>query len=194
MTLKLVRCVVEGVCEVKDNRPVMMLVRPETRWFENSDTKAAVQEFWRRRGQETKDQGARERLVRTSNLTTAPKYRPCPDGCGLTLLWSNPGHHPTADDLEPDALTPDPVEPPSLRDAVSQAQVLWTRDMLAQFPRKSKEQICRENGGIAWAQREHFAKTPLSGLPERSTKKARDQAKAMAKKSPVKKPAKARQS
>jgi hypothetical protein len=120
--------------------------------------------------------------VRTSNLTTAPKYRPCPDGCGLVLLWSNPGYHPTPEDLEPEALTPDPVEPPPLRDAVSQAQVLWARDMIAQYPRKSQEQICRENSGIAWAPLEHYTRTPLAGLPERAGKKTKDQAKAEARK------------
>jgi hypothetical protein len=119
------------------NRPKMELLRPEPKWFENSKKRAAAREFWRRRGQEAKDQGACERLARTSNLTTAPKYRPCPDGCGLTLLWSNPGHHPTVEDLEQDEpqsvedFMNAPVEVP-LKPAVSQAQVLWARDRVAQ--------------------------------------------------------------
>jgi hypothetical protein len=65
---------------------------------------------------------------------------------------------------------------------VSQAQVLWARDMIAQYPRKSQEQICRENSGIAWAPLEHYTRTPLAGLPERAGKKTKDQAKAEARK------------
>jgi hypothetical protein len=79
----------------------------------------------------------------------------------------------------------EPVEVP-LTPAVSQAEVLWVRDMLAQYPKKSREQISRENGGISWAQLEHYAKTPLTGPPERAMKKAKDQAKAK-----VRKPARA---
>jgi hypothetical protein len=124
--------------------------------------------------------------VRTSNLTTAPKYRPCPDGCGLTLLWSNDGRHPTPKDLEPEPLTPDPVEHSPLRDAVSQAQVRWAANMVAQYPKKPKNQIERENY-ITWAQLQHFAKTPLAGLPERV-----GQQQARAKKAPTKKAAKAK--
>jgi hypothetical protein len=85
------------------------------------------------------------------------------------------------EDLEP-ALIP-------LRPAASVAQVRWARDMIAQFPRKSREQIQRENS-ISWAQLEHFAKTPLSGLPERATKRAKDQAKAAAAKEAAKPAAK----
>jgi hypothetical protein len=40
------------------------------------------------------------------------------------------------------------------------------------YPKKSREQICRENSGISWAQVEYYAKTPLSGLPERKGQKA----------------------
>jgi hypothetical protein len=65
---------------------------------------------------------------------------------------------------------PDESEGRPLKPAVSQAQVLWARDMITQYPRKSREQIARENGGISWAQLEQYAKTPLAGLPERKQK------------------------
>jgi hypothetical protein len=165
------------------SKPIMELLKPETKWFQPN--RPEVKEFYRRQGQAAKDQGARERLTRESNLTTAPKYHPCPDGCGMTLLWSNPGHHPMPEDLNEaqsvDDFVTTPVEPPRLRDAVSQAQVMWSRDMIAQYPRKSREQIERENN-ISWAQLEHFARTPLTGLPERSTKQAKERAKAEARK------------
>jgi hypothetical protein len=91
-----------------------------------------------------------------------------------------------------DSLCDEPVEVP-LRPAASVAQVRWARDMIAQFPRKSREQIQRENS-ISWAQLEHFAKTPLSGLPERATKRAKDQAKAAAVKEAAKPAAKLKSS
>jgi hypothetical protein len=65
-------------------------------------------------------------------------------------------------------------EPPTtpLKAAVSQAQVYWARSMIGQYPKKSKQQISDENGGISWAQLEHYAKMPLAGLPERKGQKA----------------------
>jgi hypothetical protein len=84
------------------------------------------------------------------------------------------------EDVDMEAIYKTPVNV-RVRPAVSQAQVLWARDMLAQFPKKSREQISRENGGITWAQLEHYAKTPLAGLPERSTKKANAEARTPAK-------------
>jgi hypothetical protein len=69
-----------------------------------------------------------------------------------------------------DAFMQAPVEPP-LKPCVSKAQWRWARDMVAQYPRKTKEQICRENGGISWQQLESYAQTPPEGLPERKGQK-----------------------
>jgi hypothetical protein len=70
------------------------------------------------------------------------------------------------EDVDIEALMRAPLEVP-LKPAVSLAQVLWARDMVARYPRKSREQISRENGSISWAQLDHYAKTPLARLPER---------------------------
>jgi hypothetical protein len=51
-------------------------------------------------------------------------------------------------------------------------RTLQVHDLIAQYPKKSREQISRENGGITWAQLEDYAKTPLAGLPERKGHKA----------------------
>jgi hypothetical protein len=151
-------------------RPTMRVVTQEPVVLWNDNQKAA-QETNRQRREATKAWFARDKLARESNLTTAPKYRLCPCKYGLTILWSNPGYHPTLEDLEPEALSAEPVETPRLRGAVSQVQVLWSRDMIAQHPRKSREQIERENN-ITWAQLEHYARSSTDGLPEKSGQKA----------------------
>jgi hypothetical protein len=167
------------------SKPRLTLVRPETTWLQPN--RAEVKEFYRTHAQASKDYRAREKLTRESNLTTAPRYRPCPCKCGMTILWSNPGYHPTAEDLEPEPLSAAPVETPRLRDAVSQAQVLWSRDMLAQYPHKSREQIARENH-TSWEQLQHWARSSTEGLPEKAgQRKPAQQAKPVAK--PESKPA-----
>jgi hypothetical protein len=137
---------------------------------------------------QAKDAKARDTLAWSTNLVDSRPYRACPDGCGLVIMSRhNPGAHidpaelvadwqddeqdERLEDVDLDAVMRAPVEVP-LKPAVSQAQVLWARDTIAQYPRKSKDQISRENGGISWAQLEHYAKTPLSGLPERKGQKA----------------------
>jgi hypothetical protein len=149
-----------------------------------------------------RDERAREVLRQgTALFGERPQSRLCPCGCGVTLMRGMTGHPEVGEEYEQewewihqcargdaDDFAQVPVEPPRLRDAVSQAQIRWARDMIAQFPRKPKEQIERENH-ITWAQLEHFAKTPLEGLPERSMKKAKEQAKPE-----VKKPAKPKSS
>jgi hypothetical protein len=86
------------------SKPLLKLVRPETKWFQPN--RPEVKEFYRWQGQAAKDQGARERLARESNLTTAPKYRMCPCRCGVVLLWSNLGHHSLGQDPEPEPSKP----------------------------------------------------------------------------------------
>ena len=174
-------------------KPKLSVVRPEVKWFQPDPAEVKAAEgkaYIALLCEKAKNQMAIERLTRTSNLTTAPKYRPCPCKCGMTLLWSNPGGHivpaeliadwqadaqdeqdERLEDADIEAVMKAPVEVP-LKPAVSQAQVLWARDMVAQYPKKSREQISRENGGISWAQLEHYAKTPLAGLPERKGRKA----------------------
>jgi hypothetical protein len=78
-------------------------------------------------------------------------------------------------------------EPPliPLRPAASVAQVRWARDMLAQVPHKSREQVERENH-TSWEQLQHWARSSTDGLPERAAKKAKASAKEPVKKSPAK--------
>jgi hypothetical protein len=91
------------------------------------------------------------------------------DPAELVADWQAAEADERLEDVDIDAIMQAPIKEPSkpLRPAVSQAQVLWARDMLAQYPKKSREQISQENGDITWAQLEHYAKTPLAGLPER---------------------------
>jgi hypothetical protein len=57
--------------------------------------------------------------------------------------------------------------------------------MIAQEPRKSREQIVREND-TSWEQLQHWARSSTAGLPERAAKKAPPK-KAPAPKAPVQK-------
>jgi hypothetical protein len=177
----------------------MKVIAPEmvTLW---SDNQKAAQAANRQRREATKARFAPDKLARESDLTTARKYRLCGDGCGLVLLWANPGYHPTAEDLSPgpatahdwmDETVVGESPAPSLRPAVSVSQVRWARDMIAQFPLKPKEQICRENGGIPWEQLQHYAQSDTKGLPERKGQRT-PTPKAEAK--PVEKPVKAKSS
>ena len=72
-----------------------------------------------------------------------------------------------------------------LRPAVSVAQVRWARDMIAQYPRKSQDQIARENHTF-WAQLQHWAQSSTQGLPERASKSVKAKAKEPAQKSATK--------
>jgi hypothetical protein len=157
----------------------MKVIAPEmvTLW---NDNQKAAQEANRQRREATKARFARDKLARESNLTMAPKYRPCPDGCGLTLLWANPGYHPTGEDLSPgpaaerewmEEHVAEESSVPSLRPAASVAQVRWARDMIAQAPRKTQEQVARENH-TSWEQLVYWARSSTNGLPERAAKKA----------------------
>jgi hypothetical protein len=89
----------------------------------------------------------------------------------LIADWQDDEQDERLEDVDIDAIKRAPVRTP-LRPAVSQAQVMWAMDMIAQYPRKSKVQISQENGGISWVQLEHYARTPLAGLPERKAQKA----------------------
>jgi len=152
-------------------KPRLTLLRPETRWFQPN--RPEVREFYRRQGQAAKDQGARERLIRESNITTAPKYRPCPDGCGIVLLWSNPGHHSLVQDPEPESSQPEPVK--VWPKAVSVAQIAWAKRQLQ----------CLDAGGKVDQPREALvalAETVPTGLPERAADKKSTKAKPTAKK------------
>jgi hypothetical protein len=144
---------------------------------------------------------ASKSLAWSTNLTSDKPYRLCPDGCGLVFMSRhNKGEHLDPAEMDADwkdeepqdgeAFTQAPVELP-LKPAVSVAQVMWARDMVAQYPRKTKEQICRENGGISWEQLQHYAQTPTEGLPERKGQKS-PAPKAQAK--PAMKPVKAKPS
>ena len=149
------------------SKPILELLKPETRWFQPN--RPEVREFYRRQGQAAKDQGARERLTRESNITTAPKYRPCPDGCGIVLLWSNPGHHSLVQDPEPESSQPEPVK--VWPKAVSVAQIAWAKRQLQYL----------DAGGSVDTPREALvalAETDPTGLPERAAdKKATKRAK-----------------
>lgn len=125
---------------------------------------------------------ARDALSWSTNLVTDKRYRLCGCGCGLVYMSRhNKGEHIDPLELiadwqedEPqsvDDFMQAPVEVP-LRPAASVAQVQWARDMLAQYPRKSQEQICRENGGISWEQLQHYAQSDTGSLPERKGQKA----------------------
>jgi hypothetical protein len=146
------------------------------------DTKLVMDAMQDRCIRKVRADAARKALAWSTNLVDARQYRACPCGCGLTYMSRhNPGRHIDPSELIADWQTDEPqrvedfmnapVEIP-LKPAVSQAQVLRARDMVAQYPRKSKAQICDENGGITWAQLESYAKTPLAGLPERKGQKA----------------------
>jgi hypothetical protein len=138
----------------------------------------AMQEKYARK---FKNEQACHALEWTSNLVMDQEGRAYPCRCGLLYMR----RYRTGTHIEPAELIADwqdderderpedaddfmnaPVEVP-LKPAVSQAQVLWARDMIAQYPKKSREQISQENGGISWAQLEHCARMPLTGLPER---------------------------
>jgi hypothetical protein len=95
------------------------------------DNQRAAQEANRERPQATKARFTREKLTRESNLTTARKYRPCPDGCGLVLLWANRGYHPIPEDLEPVVAAASREKTPNTYpQAASQMQVQWARGEL----------------------------------------------------------------
>jgi hypothetical protein len=117
-----------------------------------SDAKLAAKAANQQRFRATRDRAARDKLTRESNLTTAPKYRMCDCGCGVVLLWSNPGYHPLPHDLGVEV------------SAVSKAQVYWARSELKKV----------EAGGYSprsYEELKALAATPLDGLPERASKK-----------------------
>jgi hypothetical protein len=142
------------------SEPILKLLKPETRWFQSN--RLEIREFYRRQGQAAKDHGARERLTRESNITTAPKYRPCPDGCGIVLLWSNPGHHSLVQDPEPEPS--EPKAPKAWPQAVSLAQMAWAKRQLQYL----------DAGGTVDMPREALvalAETDPTGLRERAADK-----------------------
>jgi hypothetical protein len=167
-------------------KPNLSIVRPEIALFNSREleAKAWVQQQVRF----TKDRVAAGKLERTSNLTTAPKWRRCLCGkCGVVVMsahrttahippaeliadWQTDKRDERLEDLDMDVIDQAPVEKP-LKPAVSQAQVRWARDMIAQYPKKSREQISLENSGISWAQLEHYARSSTEGLPERRGQK-----------------------
>jgi hypothetical protein len=119
---------------------------------------------------------ARDRLAWSTNLVSDKLYRLCGCGCGVVFMSRfRKGEH-----IDPSELVADwreepqedletflqaPVEIP-LKPVVSVAQVLWSRDVIAQYPQKTQEQICRENS-ISWEQLLHYAQSDTAGLPER---------------------------
>jgi hypothetical protein len=121
------------------------------------------------------------RMTRESKLFVGMKpWRICKCGCGVWLLLRNEtGRHLEADEVvrgleqylpkDADDFMQAPVEA-LLRPAVSVAQVMWARDMVAQYPRKSQEQIARENH-TSWEQLQHWARSSTEGLPERASKR-----------------------
>jgi hypothetical protein len=126
-----------------------------------SDAKLAAKAANQQRFRATRDRAARDKLTRESHLTTAPKYRMCECGCGVVLLWSNPGYHPIPEDLGSEV-----VEGVS---AVSKAQVYWARAELKKV----------EAGGYSprsYEELKALAATPLEGLPDRAPKKERTKA------------------
>jgi hypothetical protein len=126
-----------------------------------TDNQKAAQQDNRQRFCDTRARLAREKFTRESNLTTAPKHRLCSCGCGLVLLWANPGYHPTPEDLEPeDATGNSEARVDTYPQAVSQAQVYWARGQLARVRRGEKVQMSVEA-------LEALANTPMEGLPER---------------------------
>ena len=142
------------------SEPILKLLKPETPWFQPN--RLEVREFYRRPGQAAKDHGARERLTRESNITTAPKYRPCPDGCGIVLLWSNPGHHSLVQDPEPEPS--EPKAPKAWPQAVSLAQIAWAKRQLQYLDADGTMDMPRE-ALVA------LAETDPTGLPERAADK-----------------------
>jgi hypothetical protein len=135
------------------SKPVLELLKPETRWFQPN--RPEVKEFYRRQGQTVKDQGARERLARESNLTTAPKYRLCPCQCGIVLMWSNAGHHSLVQAPEPEPVKTWPR-------AVSVAQIEWAKRQLQYLDAGGKIDQPREA-------LESLATTDPEGLPFRAS-------------------------
>jgi hypothetical protein len=87
-----------------------------------------------------------------------------------------------------DSLGDEPVEL-LLKPAVSVAQVQWARDMVAQVPRKTQEQVARENR-TSWEQLVHWAQSSTQGLPERASKRVKAKAKEPAQKPATKAPPK----
>jgi hypothetical protein len=119
-----------------------------------SDARLAAKAANNQRFRAIRDRAARDKLTRESNLTTAPKYRMCECGCGLVLLWANPGYHPTPHDLGAAVDV----------SAVSKAQVYWARAELKKV----------EAGGYSprsYEELKALAATPLEGLPERAKSK-----------------------
>ena len=145
------------------------------------------------------------RLARESRLFVGMKpWRVCNCGCNVWLLPGNErGRHLEAGEvvqgIEQYALKSETTassdwmeEPvaeespaPSLRPAASVAQVRWARDMVAQVPGKTQEQVSRENH-TSWEQLQHWARSSTDGLPKRATKKAKASVKEPAKKPPAK--------
>jgi hypothetical protein len=128
---------------------------------------------------------AREQLSWSTALVDERHWRPCPDGCGLIFMsrhregkhidlseliadWKN--EPPKDEPQDADTFMQAPIEVP-LRPAVSKAQIMWARSMIDQFPRKTQEQIERENS-VSWRQLQHWAHSSTDGLPERAAKKA----------------------
>jgi hypothetical protein len=167
------------------------------------ETKMAADMFFGKYLKRSKDKLAADTLAWSTNLVNDKHHRLCPCGCGLVFMsrhnkgqhidpaelvadWQEDEADERLEDVDLDAIMRAPVEVP-LKPAVSQAQVLWARDMVAQYPKKSREQISQENSGISWAQLVHYAKTPLSGLPERKGQKAPAKPKAAKPKAAAKK-------
>jgi hypothetical protein len=144
------------------------------------DTKLVMDAMRERCIRQVRAAEARDSLAWSTNLVSDKRYRLCPDGCGLVFMSRhNKGEHLDPAEMDADWLEEEPQDldtfmqqpvVPPLKPAVSVAQVLWTRDMIAQFPRKTQEQICRENS-ISWEQLQHYAQTPTKGLPERKGQK-----------------------
>jgi len=152
------------------------------------DDQIALKELQEAYAREELGEMARDTLAWSTNLVSDKRYRLCPDGCGLIHLSRvKDDKHIDPSELiadwkvdEPDkgpdkpqsvdAFMQAPVEVP-LRPAVSVAQVRWARDMLAQVPHKSREQVERENH-TSWEQLQHWARSSTDGLPERAAKKA----------------------
>jgi hypothetical protein len=146
------------------------------------DTKLAMDALFNKYAKAYANERARDRLAWCTNLVSDKRYRLCPDGCGLVFMSRhNKGEHIDPAELIADSQTDEPQEAEAfmsapvemrLRPAASIAQVRWAADMIAQYPRKTKEQICRENGGISWEQLQHYAQSDTKGLPERKGQKA----------------------
>jgi hypothetical protein len=141
------------------------------------DTKIVMDAMCEKYGRAQASENARDALAWSTNLVSDKRYRLCPDGCGLVFMSRhNKGEHIDPEELIADWQTDDaqhvdafmnaPVEP-LLKPAVSVAQVRLGRDVIAQYPRMTRERICRENGGISWEPLQHYAQSDARGLPER---------------------------